>query len=650
MKYSKISLLAATACASGFAGMAQAQVVLPAAQPHGIGASSITTVWVQAQNCVGGYNNAGNNNGTSSAVVEPTIATVPPLDCAAQELQSAFDGQYAATGSGAGRAGWRTYTDQLATGKNPFDLTNTDPKWDHYQYVFTDSPISLSDQTAFRTASAANSLGAPIQIPLFVLPVAVAYDAIYGRNTATNVDYKYNVKSTFVTKDAGGNATGGLRLNKSDYCKIFNGEITNWNDAALKIRNGNLSLQDPADSRGAAGWASEGAPIRLVGRGDGSGTTDIFSRHLAAACVGQVTGVLKYDKNAQALPFQSGTIDMTLVLPGSPYKTFSATGFANNTNDAAHQSISGAYFDKTTQTIITSQGNEAAGLFMLADGSSGVRDAIKFAPDRTSTVDANVKLNGRAGYIGSDFVKPADNAVLFSAALQSGNSLTSFKGPTPTNATAAFGTVLPPQTIATSGAYNRTDTRTVKNPSTNQLETTDRANPFHWTAVLYANPAATLANPTAGYAITGTTQILPYQCYASSDMRKAMNNIISLVVGKAGKQEIPYNVNVMINAAATAPGVLQRNGIAPLPAGWRTAITETFLKKSTTASSGFTLGQIGTTFNQSIEPVSGLPYNRYETTTGTGGNGLWIQNVIPATTAAANATTSNAGCTPGAGS
>ena len=649
MKHMKMALLSATVLASAFAGAAQAQMVLPAAQPHGIGASSITTVLVQGMNCIGGYNDAGNNNGTTSPVSEPLIATAPSLDCALQELQSAFDGQYVATGSGAGRAGWRTYTDQLATGRNPFDLTNTDPTWDHYQFTFTDSPIALSDQTAFNTTSAANSLGAPVQIPLFVLPVAVAYDPIYGHNSATNVDYKYNVKSTFVTKDAALNPTGGLRMTKSDYCKIFNGEITNWNDAALKTRNGNLSLMDPADSRGAAGWASEGAPIRLVGRGDGSGTTDIFSRHLAAACVGQVTGTLKYDKNAQALPFQSGTIDMTTVLAGSPYKTFSATGFANNTNDAQHQSISGAYFDKTTQTIVTSQGNEASGLFMLADGSSGVRDAVKFAADKTSTVDANVKLNGKLGYIGADFVKPASNAVLFSAALQSGNSTTTFKGPTPTNATAAFGTILPPQTIATSGAYNVTDPRTVRNPSTSQQELTDRANPFHWTAVLYADPAKTLANPLAGYAITGTTQMLPYQCFATPAKRQAIANMIALIVGKATKEEIAFNVNVFTNTAATAPGIESRNGIAPLPAAWRTAIAETFLKKSTQASGGFTLGSITTAFNTAIEPVSGLAYNRYETTAGTGGKGLWIQSVIPATTAAATASTGNGNCSSGLG-
>lgn len=638
MKHLKTALLSASVLVGSTAPLAHAQTVsLPAAEIHAIGATSITTVLVQQMNCVGGNNPAGNNNGTSAPVAEGQYNGTTPTDCAAQELQSGFEGKYVGTGSGAGRAGWRTFSDQLATGKNPFDLGNTDTTWDHYQFTFSDSPIGASDLSTYNTTAAANKLGAAIQIPLFVLPVAVAYNPVYGHNTTTGADYKFNVKSTFVTKDAAGNPTGGLRLNKTDYCKIFNGEITNWNNSALRIRNGGTatntlgSLMDPADS--VARWNADGAPIRLVGRGDGSGTTDIFTRHLAAVCTGLVT-LNKYDKNAQALPYNN-TINMSSVLPGTPYNgTFSSTGFANNTNDAAHQSISGAFFDKTSQTINTSQGNEAAGLFMLADGSTGVRDAINFAPDKASPSAANVLLNGKVGYIGADFVKPATGATLFSAALQSGSSLTTFKGPTPANATAAFGTaILPPQSTATSGAYNRADARV----SSITGVAVDRANPRDWTDVLYSNPSSTLANPAAGYAITGTTQMLTYTCFAAKPTRLAVVNLLALATGKIGsnKAEIPFLNTIFTDTAATHLGIQAQNGIAPLPAGWRTAISETFLKKSAQASNGYILGQIQVSNNA--------------TTGATGGSGLWIQNLIPTTTANANSSLSNSTCTVNAG-
>ncbi|MDC0835802.1 phosphate ABC transporter substrate-binding protein PstS [Geitlerinema sp. CS-897] len=59
-----------------------------------------------------------------------------------------------------------------------------------------------------------------------------------------------------------------LNLSRDVLPKIFSGEISRWNDPALAAANPGVSLPDK--------------PIRVSVRADGSGTTFIFTRHLAA--------------------------------------------------------------------------------------------------------------------------------------------------------------------------------------------------------------------------------------------------------------------------------------------------------------------------------------------------------------------------------
>ncbi|NWP47880.1 hypothetical protein GY986_25895, partial [Escherichia coli] len=60
------------------------------------------------------------------------------------------------------------------------------------------------------------------------------------------------------------------------------------------------SLRDSADA--VARWNADGVPVRLVGRLDRSGTTDIFTRALAAQC-GSVASGNNYATNAETLPY-----------------------------------------------------------------------------------------------------------------------------------------------------------------------------------------------------------------------------------------------------------------------------------------------------------------------------------------------------------
>jgi phosphate transport system substrate-binding protein len=59
-----------------------------------------------------------------------------------------------------------------------------------------------------------------------------------------------------------------LRLSREDYTGIFLGKITKWNDPAIVKANPGAKLPD--------------TPINVVVRADSSGTTFVFSKHLAA--------------------------------------------------------------------------------------------------------------------------------------------------------------------------------------------------------------------------------------------------------------------------------------------------------------------------------------------------------------------------------
>lgn len=61
---------------------------------------------------------------------------------------------------------------------------------------------------------------------------------------------------------------GGLKLSRAAYVGILLGTIKNWNDAAIAKENAGVTLPNQ--------------PISFVSRSDGSGTTAVFTAHLAA--------------------------------------------------------------------------------------------------------------------------------------------------------------------------------------------------------------------------------------------------------------------------------------------------------------------------------------------------------------------------------
>jgi hypothetical protein len=440
--------------------------------------------------------------------------------------------------------------------------------------------------------------------------VAIVYNPVYGKNLSS-VDMKLNVKTPVSLKLANGTpvVSGGLRLTRNLYCKIFNGEIVNWNDPAFTPINSKTTLRDTLHDD-LTRWNQEGAPVRLVGRLDKSGTTDVFTRHLAAICSGVSTNNW-YTQNAETLPYNSSSgVDLHTIRSDTGYQP------GGPTPAGTHNLVSGDYFDGTAIQHVngpTSTPTQAGagspvngvGLYLLGDGGGKVRDAILLPPDFTAA--SGYKLNGKVGYIGGDFVinsasvshSPVEKG-LFAAQLQVGvtpatGTVTKFAMPTAALATAAFGTgttlLLPPQSTST-GAYNSTDARQVHLVPSGTGDA-DRANPVAWTDVLYVTiNGNNLAAPLAGYPITGTTQYYGYTCYATPANRYAIEEFLGLNFGKVTKTSTntAFAPNTFKGPGATSLGIVPQSNIGLVPPSWQTALTETFLKKSTQSSGGGTLG------------------------------------------------------------
>ncbi len=171
----------------------------------------------------GGSNNAGaGSSGTLTGTGASSISAA--MDAWKAGFESANAGakiQYSPEGSGAGRKA-------LIAGA----------------VQFAGSDAYLKDE---ELASAREKCGpdGAINIPWYISPIAVAF----------------NVEGV---KD--------LKLDADTIAKIFRGDITNWNDAAIKAANPDATLPDLA--------------ITPVHRSDNSGTTENFTDYLAAAASG----------------------------------------------------------------------------------------------------------------------------------------------------------------------------------------------------------------------------------------------------------------------------------------------------------------------------------------------------------------------------
>jgi ABC-type phosphate transport system substrate-binding protein len=621
---------------------------------HGAGATSIQNVLVRAMNCLGTPNKLGNGQpgaagsaaigslgakspgvfagaptttcNNTSANVSPATGTstyeVQPQDGAGH----GFQGKYVGTGSGFGRKAWYWFADVFDSGSsshavtgvaNPFNSVAGDNRWSHVQYAFSDAPIAASDLANYNTTNNAVTFAGPaVQFPLFVLPVAIAYDQQYGTNAA----HKGMIFNTqYSAAYSNGSTISSMRLSAAAYCGIFNGAITNWNDPILTALNKKVPLFDPTNDT-AARWSKDGAPIRLVGRLDNSGTTDVFTRHLAAVCSNPAiySGTNKYLNHAESLPYNAGTnggIDYRTVRGDVNYfPTQSASKFAGTTNTVSSDYFNGTaiVYGYTGNVSSLPTGYTGSGNFIVTNGGGNLAKLLTLADDLVEP--DGVTLNGKVGYISADFVQPSvDSSSGLVAALLgvgSGAAPTVFDAPTIKNGLTAFGSILPPESDST-GAYKPSaEDRTL--PAGDGTAT--RTNPIAWTDVLYttsSTQAYSLAAPTVGYPITGTTQFFGYTCYATVGNREAIAELLGTSLGKITKDSTGVTASLnkgFLNSATPAtPGIYDQSNIGILPVAWQAALANTFLSSTSDVSKALTTPLYITSALVSTDPVVTTP-------------------------------------------
>jgi phosphate transport system substrate-binding protein len=166
---------------------------------------------------------------------------------------------YCLTGSGAGRKSYDGATPTFATsacaalGLSPTGLGGeVDPP----DFVGSDVGLSSTEYTTYKTnrePSSGTNYGEPFQFP--ALGGAVVYG--YSANSFPKLNRKKQI----------------LHLSEWSQCAIANGTITNWNDKAITADNGGVSVT-----------GGKSAAITFYFRSDSSGTTSIFTTHLATIC------------------------------------------------------------------------------------------------------------------------------------------------------------------------------------------------------------------------------------------------------------------------------------------------------------------------------------------------------------------------------
>ncbi|VWC44355.1 phosphate ABC transporter substrate-binding protein [Burkholderia lata] len=187
-----------------------------------------------------------NVQGGGSSLVAPTIGKIGNT---ATEIGLFGTGQgsftYFSVGSGAGQNAFLnnqpTYFGTTVTGT--------------VHFANSDAALSTAQLTSYK-AGLATTNGPLIQIPYIVTPITVSL---------VNAPA---VTSTTTPQTTPGQAHS-IALNDDDLCGIFSGNFTNWN----QVTNPETGSK----------YASS-AKINVIYRLDGSGTTELLTRHLAAVC------------------------------------------------------------------------------------------------------------------------------------------------------------------------------------------------------------------------------------------------------------------------------------------------------------------------------------------------------------------------------
>jgi ABC-type phosphate transport system substrate-binding protein len=545
---SKLKLMGATALIAATAALGGVAHAAPTTTLYGAGSSLDAPYLRQIFDCFGNApaiyagSSTPNQDGFSvkgTGFTNPTTLPVsyynytgtPAQNCnptAGQETNTSLEFDYLSTGSGTGLKGLFSHSASAYWGDEVTNVqANTLLAIPAVNYAASDTALSATDVADWNNCGGLSTCTDPttgialgtaypipgpmygkvIQVPILITPIDLAYSAEYGRyldSSSVMHHLHFNVKHPRA------DGSGGLVLSAATYCKIFEGEITNWNDPAITADNGGQSLQDPVEK---AANIAFNVPLVLVGRSDSSGSTSIFTRHLGAQCPSLITGTQYYNIGQTASTLPSGLI--------------AATWTSTNPN---YGSASGV--------------TDVPGRYTIASGSGGVAAYLNFDPNNAPTTPGSEVVQGRIGYVGPDYVLPSvantgnNNFGLNTASLLRPGTKAAIS-PTPATTLLAYGGISAPTGSAKADASN-------------------------W--VQAPNTAAPIAIPSnlKAYPIAGSSNLLTYTCFSSSTTPAALkafykyfttSKTVTGLYSSAGLSALPLSFRTAINTEFFNPTV-----------------------------------------------------------------------------------------------
>lgn len=240
-------------------------------------------------------------------------------------------------------------------------------------FANSDAALSTAQLTSYKAGLGATN-GPLIQIPYIVTPITVP--VVNGPA----------VTSTTTPQTTPGQAHS-IALNDDDLCGIFSGKLTNWNQVT-NPETGSV-------------YASS-APIKVVYRSDGSGTTELLTRHLATTTVcttaNTATGVTFVDSLTFTASFPGGVPSNFVAASGSGGVRTALTSLSS-AGTAAVAYLSPDYtntFLAPSSTVVTPAGALQLPVASLVNKTNGTYYAPTYANASTALGSVTPPTGARA--------------------------------------------------------------------------------------------------------------------------------------------------------------------------------------------------------------------------------------------------------------
>lgn len=433
------------------------------------------------------------------------------------------------------------------------------------------SVIAILARSSTAATYSTATVGAPIQVPVLEVPVAIAVNTTNPAHGAS-----WTIQSALSPNTQAG---GAIQLSTAQLCAIFSATVTDWADTSTLIpyldKTGTQQLQHFYDDNTngavtATAYASSRLPIKVVYRSDESGTSFILTNYLATNCpLLDPTGSYQYRQIFTGVGITKGaTVTTTPNLPSAAFVNLLENIRAVK-GDTAH--------DHRDQLAVEDDSERPDPRWISAEGSN--HEALKIGTEAFRA--------GHIGYLSADFTQPYATTVSeeilgqtssapapLSASIQNLNQRIAgvyhpgqknFVAPTPAGAETAFRSLDFPRAPAAYDAWNVYGQVFGSNTILGGVH-------YDGLSILATAPRA------GAYPITGASFLNVYSCYAdvSGTRVPVLTNWLAWLF--AGSQaNLPAYDPATSNAAnpgydPNVAAIIRNNGFHELDPAWAAAV------------------------------------------------------------------------------